>query len=134
MANYFTSDWHLGHKVIIKYRKQFSTIEEHDEAIFKEMDKLKKRDIERLDDEKFSLEEKINKLKDSLLWKKNNLSTILSSGNIKNPRELINSINSLTCDLMKYTFECSIRGLDISKALSKTYDRWDNKEDIKNLF
>lgn len=45
MANYFTSDWHLGHKVIIKYRKQFSTIEEHDEAIFKEMDKLKKRDI-----------------------------------------------------------------------------------------
>ena len=45
MANYFTSDWHLGHKVITKYRPQFKTIEEHDNAIFAEAEKLTKRDI-----------------------------------------------------------------------------------------
>jgi len=28
-----TSDWHLGHKAIIKYRKGFKTIQEHDETI-----------------------------------------------------------------------------------------------------
>ena len=42
---YFSSDFHLGHNSILKYRTKFSSIEEHDEAIFKEMDKLKKRDI-----------------------------------------------------------------------------------------
>lgn len=45
MANYFTSDWHLGHKSILKYREQFKTTEEHDEAIFTELAKLNKRDI-----------------------------------------------------------------------------------------
>ena len=45
MANYFSSDWHLGHKSILKYREQFKTIEEHDEAIFTELAKLNKRDI-----------------------------------------------------------------------------------------
>ena len=45
MANYFTSDWHLGHKSILKYREQFKTTEEHDEAIFAELAKLNKRDI-----------------------------------------------------------------------------------------
>ena len=43
--NYFTSDWHLGHRVITKYRSQFKTIEEHDNAIFAEAEKLTKRDI-----------------------------------------------------------------------------------------
>ena len=43
--NYFTSDWHLGHRVITKYRTQFKTIEEHDNAIFAEAEKLTKRDI-----------------------------------------------------------------------------------------
>ena len=43
--NYWTSDWHLGHKVITKYRPQFQTIEEHDNAIFAEAEKLTKRDI-----------------------------------------------------------------------------------------
>lgn len=41
----FTSDCHLGHKAILKYRPQFNTIEEHDEAFFTEVGKLKKRDI-----------------------------------------------------------------------------------------
>lgn len=45
MGIYMTSDWHLGHKVITKYRTQFKTIEEHDDAIFAEAQKLKKRDI-----------------------------------------------------------------------------------------
>ena len=45
MGNYLSSDWHLGHKVITKYRPQFSSPEEHDEAIFSELGKLNKRDI-----------------------------------------------------------------------------------------
>ena len=43
--NYFSSDFHLGHRVIIKYRPQFSSIEEHDNAILEQISKLKKRDI-----------------------------------------------------------------------------------------
>ncbi len=41
----FSSDFHLGHRVITKYRPQFKSIEEHDNAIFDEMSKLGKRDI-----------------------------------------------------------------------------------------
>lgn len=41
---YFTSDTHLGHKVITKYRPQFETRKEHDEAIFDLVSKLTKRD------------------------------------------------------------------------------------------
>lgn len=41
----FTSDWHLGHKAILKYRPQFNSIEEHDQAIFEQLASLKKRDI-----------------------------------------------------------------------------------------
>ena len=36
---------HFGHKVITKYRSQFNSIEEHDQAIFDNFSKLKKRDI-----------------------------------------------------------------------------------------
>lgn len=44
--NFFTSDLHFGHKNIAKkYRQEFSSIERHDEKIFEEMSKLKKRDI-----------------------------------------------------------------------------------------
>lgn len=43
--NYFTSDPHLGHKNILNFRPQFSTIEEHDNAFFGEIAKLTKRDI-----------------------------------------------------------------------------------------
>ena len=41
---YFSSDFHLGHKVITKYRPQFSTRQEHDEAILSLVSKLTKRD------------------------------------------------------------------------------------------
>ena len=41
---YFTSDTHLGHKSILKYRPQFSTRQEHDEAILSLVSKLTKRD------------------------------------------------------------------------------------------
>jgi calcineurin-like phosphoesterase family protein len=42
----FTSDFHLGHKVITdKYRKQFNSSEEHDSLLFDKISKLKKRDI-----------------------------------------------------------------------------------------
>lgn len=41
---YFSSDFHLGHKAILKYRPQFSTIEDHDNAIFSQLEKLTKRD------------------------------------------------------------------------------------------
>lgn len=41
VANYFTSDWHLGHESIINWeRTQFSTIQEHDEAILEFVRKL----------------------------------------------------------------------------------------------
>jgi len=43
--NYMTSDLHLGHKSICKYRTKFTTVEEHDEYILQEMEKLGKRDI-----------------------------------------------------------------------------------------
>lgn len=43
--NYFTSDLHLGHKNIAKYRDIFSSVEEHDEYILSQMEKLNKRDI-----------------------------------------------------------------------------------------
>lgn len=43
--NYYSSDFHLGHKSICKYRPQFSTPEEHDECVLQMMEKLTKRDI-----------------------------------------------------------------------------------------
>jgi len=44
--NYFTSDLHLGHNVIHKYRTdKFSSQQEHDEYIFDKISKLKKREI-----------------------------------------------------------------------------------------
>lgn len=41
---YFTSDVHLGHKAILKYR-DYNSIEEHDNHFFDLCSKLKKRDI-----------------------------------------------------------------------------------------
>lgn len=41
----FTSDTHLGHRAITKYRPIFSSAEEHDRFILNEMWKLDKRDI-----------------------------------------------------------------------------------------
>lgn len=41
----FTSDLHLGHKSIAKYRAMFSSVEEHDRYILDEMKKLNKRTI-----------------------------------------------------------------------------------------
>lgn len=43
--NYFSSDFHLGHKVINKYRTQFGSAQEHDEKVLEMMSKLQKRDI-----------------------------------------------------------------------------------------
>lgn len=31
---FHTADWHLGHKNILKYRPEFSSIEEHDNTLF----------------------------------------------------------------------------------------------------
>lgn len=41
---YFAGDGHLKHKRICKYRPQFSTVEEHEEAILKAFDHVTKRD------------------------------------------------------------------------------------------
>ena len=43
---YFTSDWHLGHRNIIKYRPEFSSIQEHDQTLIANFNTLvTKRDI-----------------------------------------------------------------------------------------
>ena len=43
---YFSSDWHLGHKNILRWRSQFKSIEEHDNHIILNHQKvLTKRDI-----------------------------------------------------------------------------------------
>jgi len=42
---YFSSDFHLCHKSILKYRTQFKTTEEHDEYFLQKMEKLGKRDV-----------------------------------------------------------------------------------------
>lgn len=44
---YFTSDLHIGHYNIIKYRssKNFSSLKEHDEFMLNKISELKKRDI-----------------------------------------------------------------------------------------
>ena len=41
----FTSDWHLGHNAILKYRPSFSSIEEHDQNIIDQLSVLSKRDL-----------------------------------------------------------------------------------------
>ena len=43
--NYFTSDLHLGHKAISKYRPGFPSMEAHDEYWLAKMETLGKRDI-----------------------------------------------------------------------------------------
>ena len=45
MSVMLSSDFHFGHKSILKYRPQFKTIEQHDNAILTEMSKLTKRDV-----------------------------------------------------------------------------------------
>lgn len=46
MSCFFTSDFHLGHKVIApKYRTAFSSAEEHDAKLFALMSALTKRDV-----------------------------------------------------------------------------------------
>lgn len=43
---YFTSDWHLGHKNILKYRDGFSSVEEHDKTLIENFNKvIRKRDV-----------------------------------------------------------------------------------------
>lgn len=41
----FTSDLHLAHRAICKYRDVFATSAEHDEYVLSEIEKLTKRDI-----------------------------------------------------------------------------------------
>jgi len=43
--NYFSSDFHLGHKVIVPKYRNFSSQEEHDNLILDNISKLNKRDI-----------------------------------------------------------------------------------------
>lgn len=43
--NFLTADPHLGHKAILNYRTQFSSIEEHDTYILDKFAKLNKKDI-----------------------------------------------------------------------------------------
>ena len=42
---YFTSDLHLGHKAIPKYRDRFKDMQDHDEYILQKIESLGKRDI-----------------------------------------------------------------------------------------
>lgn len=43
---YFTSDWHLGHKNIIKYRPQFKDIQDHDNTLINNFNSVvRKRDV-----------------------------------------------------------------------------------------
>ncbi len=45
-SRYFTADLHVGDPNVIKYRKQFSTLKEHDDFIFDELlTKLTKKDV-----------------------------------------------------------------------------------------
>ena len=41
----FTSDLHLGHRAICKYREHFKTTQEHDEHFIKKIEALGKRDV-----------------------------------------------------------------------------------------
>ena len=43
--NFFTSDLHLGHRSIVKYRPEFASMEDHDRALLEKISQLKKRDI-----------------------------------------------------------------------------------------
>ena len=45
MANYFSSDFHLGHKVIVPKYRDFSSQDEHDSLILDQIAALSKRDI-----------------------------------------------------------------------------------------
>lgn len=45
MAVYLTSDLHLGHKAICKYRPKFTSQQEHDEYMLSLFDSLTKRDL-----------------------------------------------------------------------------------------
>lgn len=45
MSNYFTSDLHIGHRAICKYRPHFKTPEEHDLYWIEKIEALGKRDI-----------------------------------------------------------------------------------------
>ena len=45
MSVYFTSDLHLGHKNICKYRTKFTTVEEHDEYMFQMLEERSKHDL-----------------------------------------------------------------------------------------
>ena len=45
MASYFSSDLHIGHKTIHKYRDIFASAEEHHEYMISKIEKLGKRDV-----------------------------------------------------------------------------------------